>query len=64
MNILRREKEWCVQNKINFTPEILVNGRSFPLEYERSDLLYFIDDIIDEEKQRVESLKQELKVMV
>ncbi|NOU17158.1 MAG: hypothetical protein HOO91_06325 [Bacteroidales bacterium] len=48
-------KEWCNQHSINFTPEILVNGRSFPKEYNRSDLLYFIDEIIEEEVEKVNS---------
>jgi len=46
-------KEWCNQHSINFTPEILVNGRSFPREYNRGDLFYFIDEIIEEEMEKV-----------
>ncbi|WP_299107103.1 vitamin K epoxide reductase family protein [uncultured Tenacibaculum sp.] len=42
---LEREKEWCTNNAINFTPEILVNGRSFPKEYNRTDLILFIEDL-------------------
>lgn len=45
-------KTWCKQNNINFTPEILVNGRPFPKEYNRTDLLYFVDDIIEEEAEK------------
>lgn len=48
---LEREKEWCANNGINFTPEILVNGKSYPKEYERSDLQYFIEEL--EEKQEI-----------
>ncbi|NVO10129.1 MAG: hypothetical protein HXX16_09230 [Bacteroidales bacterium] len=55
-------KEWCNENNINFTPEILVNGRSFPREYSRGDLLYFIDEIIEEEREKVNS--QALKVVM
>ncbi|RPH31592.1 MAG: hypothetical protein EHM93_12940 [Bacteroidales bacterium] len=47
--VLSKTKFWCKQNNINFTPEILINGRSFPREYNRADLVYFIDDIIEEE---------------
>lgn len=46
---LTKDKEWCRRYNINFTPEILVNGRSYPKEYDRFDLLYFIDDIVEEE---------------
>lgn len=43
------QNNWCKQNSINFTPEILLNGKSFPNEYNRSDLINFIDDIVEEE---------------
>ncbi len=43
--ILNKQSEWCLNNKLNFTPEILINGRSFPDEYDRSDLIYFIEDL-------------------
>lgn len=42
------EKEWCKENGINFTPEILVNGRTFPKEYKRSDLIFFIEDLAEQ----------------
>ncbi|CAM1358113.1 vitamin K epoxide reductase family protein [Tenacibaculum xiamenense] len=42
---LEREKDWCQENAINFTPEILVNGKSFPKEYDRSDLVFFIEEL-------------------
>lgn len=61
LEILNKEKHWCQQNNINFTPEILINGRSFPMEYDRSDLLYFIVDIIEEEQQKTESLASEFE---
>ncbi|HCT29364.1 MAG TPA: hypothetical protein DIW31_01205 [Bacteroidales bacterium] len=58
-----KAKEWCKQNNINFTPEILVNGKSFPSEYNRTDLIFFIDDLIDEqaEKIEVELINQEIE---
>jgi len=48
--VLKKEKEWCTNNKINFTPAILINGKQYPKEYDRMDLLYFIDDLIEEQK--------------
>ena len=45
LQILEKENRWCEEHTINFTPEILINGRSFPKEYDRSDLLFFIEDL-------------------
>lgn len=42
---LEKEKNWCTENAINFTPEILINGKSFPKEYNRTDLILFIEDL-------------------
>jgi len=47
LNTLKLENEWCQNNAINFTPAILVNGKSFPKEYERSELIYFIEDLYE-----------------
>ncbi|WAC03630.1 thioredoxin domain-containing protein [Lacinutrix neustonica] len=44
-DILQGEYEWCFEKNINFTPEILINGKSFPKAYDRSDLKYFIEDL-------------------
>lgn len=59
INVLEEEKEWCKENAINFTPEILINGKSFPKEYDRSDLIYFIEDLFEESKtiENVNNLK-------
>ena len=50
---LFQEKEWCKQHSINFTPYIIVNGGPFPREYNKTDLLYFVDDLIEEEIDRI-----------
>ena len=42
---LEKGSNWCTENAINFTPEILINGKSFPKEYNRTDLLFFIEDL-------------------
>jgi len=44
-SILEAEYNWCLANNINFTPEILINGKSYPKAYERSDLPYFIEEL-------------------
>lgn len=44
-NVLKMQKDWCNTNAINFTPAILINGKSFPKEYDRTDLIFFIEDL-------------------
>lgn len=46
--ILGVQKNWCDINAINFTPAFYLNGRSYPNEYNRTDLIFFIDEIIEE----------------
>lgn len=48
--VLERQQQWCHDNGINFTPAVLINGREFPKEYDRSDIIYFIEDILEETK--------------
>ena len=48
LTILEKENFWCKVNGINFTPEILINGQSFPKEYDRLDLIYFIEELHEE----------------
>lgn len=45
INSLEAENKWCLDNHINFTPEILVNGKSYPKAYDRNDLIYFIEEL-------------------
>ncbi|PKH50672.1 hypothetical protein CXF68_08170 [Tenacibaculum sp. Bg11-29] len=42
---LEKGSNWCAENAINFTPEILINGKSFPKEYNRTDLIFFIEEL-------------------
>jgi len=51
LEILNNEKEWCNKNKINFTPAILINGKQYPKEYGRMDLLYFLEELIEEQEE-------------
>ncbi len=46
--ILTSESNWCKEKGINFTPEVLVNGKSFPKEYQREDLIFFIEELEEE----------------
>jgi uncharacterized membrane protein len=45
--VLKKEKYWCLEKNINFTPEILLNGKSYPKEYNKADLIYFMEDLIE-----------------
>lgn len=45
---LEKAKEWCVDNTVNFTPAVFVNGYLFPKEYNKKDISFFIDDLIEE----------------
>ncbi|MFV0572964.1 MAG: vitamin K epoxide reductase family protein [Xanthomarina gelatinilytica] len=41
---------WGQKNNIHFTPALLINERQFPKEYDRNDLLYFIDELMEKFK--------------
>lgn len=45
---LEKAQEWCVKNTVNFTPAVFVNGYLFPKEYNKKDISFFIDDLIEE----------------
>lgn len=47
VTVLKKEKYWCLEKNINFTPEILLNGKSYPKEYNKVDLIYFMEDLIE-----------------
>jgi len=56
---LKKQNAWCTDNAINFTPAILINGKSYPKEYDRSDLLYFIEDLVEKQQaQNIETKKE------
>ncbi len=46
--IVEMQRNWCKAHNLNFTPEILVNGQSLPKEYKREELLFFVDELIEE----------------
>lgn len=48
-DVLEKQSDWCIENTINFTPAMYLNGKLFPKEYDRKDLIYFIDDLIEQE---------------
>ena len=44
---LMKQKEWCHKNGINFTPALYINNRAYPKEYDKEDLIYFIEDLAE-----------------
>ncbi len=49
LSILRVYEQWCKQNDILYTPAIFINGKLFPIYYDKADIKYFIDEIINHE---------------
>lgn len=56
---LINQQKWCSENAINFTPELLINGRSYPKIYNRKDLIYFIEDL--QEQSQINKQQTEAK---
>lgn len=49
IEILENQYNWNLQNKLTFTPAIIINDFHFPKEYDRSDLMYFIEELVADE---------------
>lgn len=48
--LLNQWNDFCHENNLYFTPNFFINDLEFPKIYSRSDLEFFIDDIIEDEK--------------
>ncbi|WP_394759732.1 vitamin K epoxide reductase family protein [Flavobacterium sp.] len=46
--ILNQQFSWNKENKITYTPAIIINNHVFPKEYDRNDLIHFINDLEDD----------------
>ncbi len=46
-NLMKAQKHWCAKTGINFTPALLLQGRELPNMYERTDIIHFIEDILE-----------------
>jgi len=46
--VLKKHSGWCVENGLGFTPAILVNGRQFPKEYKRNNLIFFVEELLED----------------
>ncbi len=44
---LEQQHKWTQANGINFTPAFYLNRKAYPKEYDRIDLLYFIEEFIE-----------------
>jgi thiol-disulfide isomerase/thioredoxin len=47
--IMQTHYNWCDRNSLNFTPAIFINGFEYPELYERENLEYFINELIEDE---------------
>ena len=56
--IIDQQHNWCKANKINFTPAFFVNGKAFPKEYDREELGYFIEDLIEQKMNSASELEE------
>ena len=39
---------WCLENQINYTPEIFLNGFKYPSEYDKENLAFYMNDFIED----------------
>lgn len=47
--ILAEQFNWNQVNQITYTPAIIINGYFFPKQYDRNDLIHFINDLYEDE---------------
>ncbi|MFH7000935.1 vitamin K epoxide reductase family protein [Flavobacterium bizetiae] len=48
-SIFKLQFQWCTANQLFLTPLLFINGYRYPQEYKREDLLFFIDEIIEDD---------------
>lgn len=46
--LLEQQRNWCFGNGFDFTPAFLVNGQKYPDEYQRDELPFFVDELIEQ----------------
>ena len=42
------QRKWCEENDYNFTPSIFVNGYEYPKVYDRSNLPFYINELVED----------------
>jgi uncharacterized membrane protein len=50
LSVLKELTEDNLENNLNFTPVFIINGYQFPDKYEREDIFYFIDELLEDEE--------------
>ena len=50
INIIQEVKNENLTKRLNFTPAFLFNGFIFPQKYEKEDILYFVQDLVEDEE--------------
>ena len=45
---MAQQYNWCLENEFNYTPVRIVNDKLFPIEYDISELKYFLNDFTEE----------------
>lgn len=47
LEVIANQRSWCDYHNISFTPEILINGKSFPKDYDRIDLPVVLESLAE-----------------
>jgi len=47
-SMIPNQYNWCLENNIQYTPAIILNGHVLPKEYQINELHYFINELIEE----------------
>lgn len=48
---LHQHRKWCMENNLTLTPQLLINGKVFPMFYQLEDLSFHLAELIEMEKQ-------------
>ncbi|MGD1846084.1 MAG: vitamin K epoxide reductase family protein [Salibacteraceae bacterium] len=46
--LIEKQYEWCAANDTNFTPAFFINERPYPEEFDRNDMIFFMDELIEQ----------------
>ncbi|WP_298547719.1 vitamin K epoxide reductase family protein [uncultured Aquimarina sp.] len=46
--ILKQQNLWAQKNKLNYTPAVILNDFLFPKQYDQKELIYFIEELIED----------------
>lgn len=47
-SVFNNQYKWCKENDYNFTPAIFVNGYEFPKIYDRKNLEFYINELVED----------------